>query len=72
MDIADNNNNFICNSTLSINMEVIKEGAFLVYRKEELVAIIKRDNLSSKHLVYIVKEASSDDIAELISNKNHE
>ena len=46
--------------------EVKKEGAFMVYKKHELVAIIKRDDVSGKHLVYLAKEATSDDIAELV------
>ena len=46
--------------------EVKKEGAFMIYKKDELVAIIKRDDVSGKHLIYLAKEATSDDIADLM------
>jgi hypothetical protein len=49
-----------------MDKEVKKEGAFMVYKKKDLVAIIKRDEISGKHLVYVAREATSDDIAELI------
>jgi hypothetical protein len=47
-------------------MVVEKEGAFMVYKDDVLVAIIKRDKSSAKHLVYMLQEATSDDIAELL------
>lgn len=48
-----------------------KEGVVCVYNNRgELVAIIKRDDLSKKHLVYLVQEAGTDEIADLIANKN--
>ena len=49
-----------------MDKEVKKEGAFMVYKKKELIAIIKRDDVTGKHLVHLTKEATSDDIAELI------
>ena len=50
-------------------MEQDKEGVFTIYKNKELVAIIKRDPNSSKHLVYMTKEATSDDIAELLKKE---
>lgn len=47
-------------------MEKDKEGVHTIYKDKKLIAIIKRDNESTKHLVYLVSEASSEDIAELI------
>lgn len=48
-------------------MVVEKEGAFMIYKDDVLVAIIKRDKSSGKHLIYITQEATSDDIAELLT-----
>lgn len=48
-------------------MDTKQEGVFTVYNeKGELVAIIKRDDKSGKHLVYLAQEATSSDIAELL------
>ena len=49
-------------------METKEEGVFAVYKGKELIAFIKRDDLSSKHLIYLAKEATSIEIAELITN----
>lgn len=51
-------------------LKIVKqEGVFTVYKKTELIAIIKRDEISKKHLTYLVKEATSDDLADLIGVK---
>lgn len=50
-------------------METEKEGVECVYKDKELVAIVKRDPHSKKHLVYMVREAVSDDIIGLIKHK---
>lgn len=42
-----------------------KEGVDTIYDDGKLVAIIKRDNESKKHIIYKVQEATSDDIAEM-------
>jgi len=44
-----------------------QEGVFTVYKESELVAIIKRDDISKKHIVYLCKEATGEDIAEMIA-----
>jgi len=49
-------------------METNKEGVFTIYKDKELVAIVKRDDESKKHLVYLVKEATGEDIIELLKN----
>jgi hypothetical protein len=48
-------------------METKLESVFCVYKNKELIAIIKRDDTSKKHLVYLAEEASSEDIANLIA-----
>jgi len=53
-------------------METRTEGVFTIYRNKELVAIVKRDELVKKHLVYMVKEANGDDIVGLINSNNKE
>jgi len=50
-------------------METDKEGVETVYKENELVAVVKRDPYSKKHLVYIVREATAEDIIALISRK---
>lgn len=50
-------------------METKAEGVYTVYKDKELVAFIKRDDISGKHLIYLAKEAVSAEIAELLSNK---
>lgn len=50
--------------------KIDKEGVHTVYQKDKLVAIIKRDNQSSHHLVYLVSEATSEDIADLLKKTN--
>jgi hypothetical protein len=49
-------------------METSQEGVFTLYQNKELVGIIKRDEMSKKHLVYLVKEATGEDIVGLIKN----
>lgn len=44
-----------------------QESVFTIYKEDTLVAIIKRDDVSKKHLVYLVEEAVSEDIANLIN-----
>lgn len=46
-------------------METLKEGVETVYKEGVLVAIVKRDEASKKHLVYLVQEATSEDIINL-------
>ena len=44
--------------------KVVEEGVHLVLNeKEEVVAMLRRDPVSRKHLVYLVVEATCDDIA---------
>jgi diadenosine tetraphosphate (Ap4A) HIT family hydrolase len=50
-------------------METNEEGVRTVYKDKELIAIVKRDDHSKKHLVYMVKEATSEDIISLIAPK---
>ena len=47
-------------------METKEEGVFTVYKDSALIAIVKRDDTSTKHLVYLVNEATSIDIVELL------
>ena len=51
------------------NTTTREEGVFTIYYKGELVAMTKRDDESRKHLVYLVREATSADIIDLIKNK---
>jgi len=46
-----------------------EEGVFTVYRGEDLVAVIKRDEASRKTITYLTKEACAEDIINLINNK---
>lgn len=50
-------------------METQQEAVHTVYKDGELVAIVKRDEKTKKHLVYLVKDANSEDIINLIKNK---
>ena len=44
------------------------ESAHMIYtEKGELIAIVKRDDISGKHITYSVNEMSSADIAELMA-----
>ena len=43
-----------------------EEGVFTVYKKGELIAVIKRDDKSRKNLVYVVEEATCPDIIDII------
>jgi hypothetical protein len=52
-------------------METKLESVHCVYKKGELIAVIKRDDISRKHLVYLTKDATSEDIAELITNEKN-
>ena len=46
---------------------VEKEGVYTALdEKGELIAILRRDPVSKKHLVYLVKEACCEDIGGLI------
>lgn len=45
----------------------VLEGVHCIVENDELIGIVRRDPISKKHLVYLVREASSDDIAELIT-----
>lgn len=46
---------------------VEKEGVHLVIDENgDWIAAMRRDPISKKHLVYLVKEATSEDIADLI------
>ena len=47
-------------------METKEEGVFCIYKEESLVAVIKRDEVSKKHLVYMVKEGDGADIVGLL------
>lgn len=43
---------------------VVEEGVHLVLNeKEEVIGMLRRDPISRKHLVYMVNEATCDDIA---------
>lgn len=47
-------------------METKTEVMTTVYKNGVLVAVIKRDDKSRKHLIHVVKEAKTDDIIKLI------
>jgi hypothetical protein len=49
---------------------VLKEGVHTVYQNKKLVAIIKRDDPTGHHLVYLTTEATSEDIADLLKKTN--
>jgi len=51
-------------------MEHQQEGVETIYNEKVLVAIAKRDDTSKKHIVYMLREASSEEIADLIAPKN--
>lgn len=53
-------------------METIidKEGVHTVYQQDKLVAIIKREQKTGHHLVYLTNEATSEDIADLLKKTN--
>lgn len=51
-------------------METKEEGVFTVYKGNELIAIVKRDDASTKHLIYLVREATSIDMVELLKGNN--
>lgn len=50
-------------------LETKQEAVSTVYKGSELVAIVKRDEFTKKHLVYLVKDACTEDITNLINNK---
>ena len=49
-------------------MEIKTESVTTVYKNGVAVALIKRDDVSKKNLVYTVREATVQNIAGLISN----
>lgn len=53
-------------------MKKYKEGVETVYKENKLIAIIKRDDVTKKHLVYLVQEATSEDIADLLVDNKFE
>ena len=53
-------------------METKEEGVFTIYRAGELVAIVKRDDITKKHLVYMVRDGTGEDIVELINSNQKE
>ncbi len=52
-----------------MHIEHATEAGTFVYQDGVLVAVIKRDNESGKNLVYMAKEATSEQIASLIKSK---
>jgi hypothetical protein len=50
--------------------KIDKEGVHTVYQNEKLVAIIKREQKTGHHLVYLTTEATSEDIADLLKKTN--
>jgi hypothetical protein len=50
--------------------KIDKEVVHTVYQKEKLVAIIKREQKTGHHLVYLTAEATSEDIADLLKKTN--
>lgn len=44
-----------------------KEGVFVIFKGSELISIIRRDEVSRKHLVYNVQEATGQDIVDILS-----
>ena len=44
-----------------------EETATFIYKEGELVGIIKRDEKSKKHLVYVAHEAKTEEIARFIA-----
>ena len=49
-----------------------QEGIYPMYKDKKMVAMIKRDDESKKHLIYITKEANSEEIAELFHGNGFE
>ncbi len=49
-------------------MKKMKEGVEAIYKEKKLIAIIKRDDETKKHIVYLVNEATSEDIADLLAD----
>lgn len=47
-------------------MDTNQESVHTVYKEGELMAIVKRDDKSKKHLVYMTREATSEEIISLI------
>lgn len=47
-----------------------KEGVHTVYQNDKLVAIIKREQTTGHHLVYLTSEATSSDISDLLANNS--
>lgn len=47
--------------------KIEKEGMYTVTKGNELIAIVRRDPISKKHLVYSVTECTSDDIVDIIA-----
>lgn len=52
-------------------MDTTSELVTTITKNGDLVAIIKRDGSSRKHLIYIVREAKTDDIAKLLISCNN-
>ena len=49
------------------DLKVDKEGVYTLTKKDgALLAIIRRDPISKKHLIYLTKEATGDDMVEKI------
>lgn len=53
-------------------MRKVKEGVEAIYKEDKLVAIVKRDDSTKKHLIYLVNEATSEDIADLLADNGFE
>ncbi len=49
------------------NIETNRESVFTVTTNRGMVAIVRRDPISKKHLIYEVKEMVSEDITKLLS-----
>lgn len=47
--------------------KIEKEGVYTVTKGDELIAIVRRDPISKKHLVYLVTECTSDDLVDIIA-----
>jgi len=50
--------------------KIEEEGVHTVYQKDKLVAIIKREQKTGHHLVYLTTEGTSEDIADLLKKTN--
>jgi len=53
-------------------MESTTEAVSLIYDKGDLIALVKRDNKSKKTLVYMVKEAKTNEIIRLVTKQEHD